>query len=123
MKRGHGPLSCKRIETLLMRRCIFAVSVFLISAPVFAGGEKISVTGCPVPGIEAGCIVISDSVTGKFYNITAITSGSKPFDLNQNLVIQLNGTVSDEMSFCMQGPVLKEIAWDYTKMKCADAAK
>ena len=106
-----------------MRKWIFAVSVFVISAPAFAAGEKISVTGCPVTGVEAGCIVITDSATGESYNITAITSGSKPFDLNQHLVIQLNGTVSDEMSFCMQGPVLKDIAWDYTKMKCADAAK
>jgi hypothetical protein len=100
-----------------------ALATLAMFAPSAFAADSISVTGCPVAGVETGCIVIKDKDSGKTYDITSIKSGSKPFDLNQNLAIQLTGTPSDKATICMQGTTLENIEWDYTKMKCEDDSK
>jgi hypothetical protein len=105
-----------------MARSIVLAALAMFASSAFAA-DSVSVTGCPVAGVEAGCIVIKDKDSGKTYDITSIKSGSKPFDLNQNLVVQLTGTPSDKATICMQGTPLENIEWDYTKMKCEDESK
>ena len=79
-----------------------------------AGTNKVSVTGCPVPGVEANCLVIrgSDNAT---YNI----SGAKPRPAIGQRAIRLTGNKTRKVSYCQQGIVLDNIAWSYTDQNCA----
>src|SRR3954462_1850608 len=73
--------------------------------PAAAAAEEVTITGCPQPGVEAGCIVMS--AAGALYNITA----AKPTP-----VIGVAGKVTGTgnagaVSLCGQGNVLSAATW------------
>jgi hypothetical protein len=80
-----------------------------------AQGPRVSILGCVSPGVEAGCLIITDNVSGKTYQISSAVP--KP-DPAKRLVVRLSGMVVNKITFCQQGPVLEEIKWSYTKMRC-----
>ena|SRR6185295_14695807 len=93
-----------------------AAAVLLASAlasPAYAQGKKVTVTGCPYPGVLATCLMIKDK-DGAVYNIT----GANPRPELYDVAIIVTGTVSSKLSICNQGAVLDEIKWDRTKMRC-----
>jgi hypothetical protein len=80
-----------------------------------AQGSRVSVLGCVSRGVEAGCLIMTDNVSGKVYQINA--AEPKP-DPAKRLAVRLSGTIVNKISFCQQGPILEEIKWSYTKMRC-----
>lgn len=53
-----------------MVKSIVMAALAIFTSSAFAADDKISVTGCPVAGVDAGCIVIKDKDPGKTYDIT-----------------------------------------------------
>ncbi len=82
------------------------------SPPAPAPGA-VAVEGCPVPGVETGCLMLRTG-DGRLYDITAAAAPPVP----DGRTIRLTGRASDEMSFCMQGTRLADIAWSYTGGTC-----
>ena len=78
-----------------------------------AQGKKVTITGCPYPGVVATCLMIKDK-DGTVYNIT----GANPKPVPGDVAIVLTGTVAQKVSICMQGAILDDIKWDRTKMRC-----
>lgn len=103
----------------MMRRQVRGAIVLAVIATGFAassqgaGAETVTVEGCPISGVTAGCLIIhgADKQT---YNITA----AKPRPMPSDRVIRLTGTKTDKVSLCMQGVVLDDITWSYTQQKC-----
>jgi hypothetical protein len=83
------------------------------SAGHAAEGKKVTVTGCPYPGVLATCLMIKDK-GGTVYNIT----GANPKPGLNDVAIIVTGTVAQKFSICNQGAVLDNIKWDRTKMRC-----
>jgi hypothetical protein len=96
---------------------ILCVSPALAQQPM---GTNVAVQGCVRSGVEGGCLVITDKASGKTYQINAAVP--KP-DPARRLVVRLKGTVSGMVDFCQQGPVLENVSWSYTRMRCADAGR
>jgi hypothetical protein len=95
-----------------------SLALAVILAGAFTGhaaaeGKKVTITGCPYPGVEFTCLLIKDK-DGTVYNI----SGANPRPAPNDVAIILTGTVAQKFSFCMQGIVLDDIKWDRTKMRC-----
>jgi hypothetical protein len=92
---------------------------FLMTAAVThqsqAQATRVSILGCVSRGVEGGCLIITDNVSGKTYQINS--AEPKP-DPAQRLVVRLSGTIVNKIDFCQQGPILEEIKWTYTKMRC-----
>jgi hypothetical protein len=84
-----------------------------ITNSVAAEGKKVTVTGCPYPGVLATCLMIKDK-DGTVYNITS-ANPKPPFN---DVAIIVTGTVAQKLSICNQGTVLDDIKWDRTKMRC-----
>jgi hypothetical protein len=80
-----------------------------------AQGARVAILGCVSQGVEGGCLIITDNVSGKVYQINS--AQPKP-DPAKRLVVRLSGTIVNKISFCQQGPILEEIKWTYTKMRC-----
>jgi hypothetical protein len=80
-----------------------------------AQGARVSILGCVSQGVERGCLIITDNVSGKTYQINA--ANPKP-DPAQGLVVSLSGTIVNKADICQQGPILEKIKWTYTKKKC-----
>lgn len=80
-----------------------------------AAAQPVHVLGCIKPGVEIGCLIITDKKTGKSYEIGSAVPRPDP---GQNLVVDLEGEVFHGMSYCQQGTILKNITWNYTRMLC-----
>ena len=96
----------------------FAAAALLVMSGFMAiaqptGSNKVTVTGCPLPGVEANCLVIRgpDNMT---YNISA----AKPRPAVGQRAIRLTGTKTKKVSYCQQGIVLNNISWSYTEQNC-----
>ncbi len=87
----------------------------LAGTPSNAAGQTVHILGCVSPGVEIGCLMIKDHKTGKTYQINSANPRPDPA---QNLVVDLKGQIFHGVDFCMQGPILTEITWNYTKMSC-----
>jgi hypothetical protein len=90
----------------------------VIAQPSQAQGAQVMIQGCVKQGVEGGCLIITDRASGKTYQINAAIP--KP-DPARGLVIRLRGTVVNKIDFCQQGPILEDIKWNYTKMRCPRA--
>jgi hypothetical protein len=92
---------------------VTALVLFLCSS-VAASAQKVTVVGCPVPGVEPRCLMIrgDDNIT---YNITS--ARVRP-NVGQR-AIRLTGTKTNKVSYCMQGIVLENISWAYIDQKCS----
>jgi hypothetical protein len=84
-----------------------------LTSPAAAEGKKVTVTGCPYPGVLATCLMIKDK-DGTVYNITS-ANPKPPFN---DVAIIVTGTVAEKLSICNQGKILDDIKWDRTKMRC-----
>ena len=76
--------------------------------------DTVTVEGCPLAGVETGCLMLQAS-DGRLYDITTAT----PPPALDGRTIRLTGRPSDAMSFCMQGTRLAEITGSYTGGSCA----
>jgi hypothetical protein len=77
--------------------------------------DTVTVVGCPVHGVEAGCMV----VTGKDGAVWEIGS-AQPRPKVGYQQIRLSGKKSRGVSTCMQGTRLEGIQWSYTGEKCPE---
>jgi len=94
-------------------RPAIAAALVLASGCAANAQQRVSVVGCPVPGVEARCLVIrgSDNVT---YNI----SDARQWPEIGQRAIRVTGTKTNKVSYCQQGVVLANITWSYTDQKC-----
>ncbi len=91
---------------------------------VASDGDKVQIMGCPEPGVESGCLILK--AKGKTYNITAASAQTDPADptapaakpRSGYLGITLSGVESAKPSTCMQGTIVAEITWSYTRERC-----
>ena len=81
-----------------------------------ADRDMVTVIGCPVHGVEAGCIVVTDK-NGAVWEIGSATPRPKVGYQS----IRLTGRRSKGVSTCMQGTRLEAIHWSYTGEQCPDA--
>jgi hypothetical protein len=80
-----------------------------------AQGASVKILGCVSRGVESGCLIITDKVSRKTYQINSAMPAPDPA---RRLVVRLNGTIVGGIDFCQQGPILGDIKWTYTKMRC-----
>jgi len=92
--------------------CAAVLTSFAASAEV-RRQERVSIAGCPYPGVTANCLMIK-AVNGPAYNITAIS----PRPRSSGRVIRVRGTVTDKVSACGEGVVLDRIRWTRTRQLC-----
>lgn len=84
------------------------------ASPPAQVSDTVAVEGCPVPGVEAGCLMLRTG-DGRLYDITAAT----PRPALDGRTIRLTGRPSDAMNFCMQGTRLADITWIYAGGMCS----
>lgn len=82
------------------------------SAPAKAG-TKITITGCATVGTPPTCVVMRGADGGN-YEVTA-TRYAPPVDATE---VRLTGTVTADLSNCMQGRVLRDVEWTKTGKRC-----
>jgi hypothetical protein len=97
---------------------LFFLLLSFAGAPSPAAAQTVNVLGCVEPGVEIGCLIITDLKTNKNYNVGSANPRPDPA---RNLVIRLKGQISGGVSFCQQGTILNEITWSYTKRSCEPA--
>jgi hypothetical protein len=86
----------------------------LVMSGVLANAQqRVTVIGCPTPGVETNCLVIRGA-DNKTYNI----SGARQRPEIGQRAIRLTGTPTRKLSYCQQGIVLDNIAWSYTDQNC-----
>ena len=74
--------------------------------------KTVNILGCVSKGVEL-CLVIRDIRNGKTYQINAANPPPP-----QGHVVHLTGTIVTIIDFCQQGPVLNNIKWNYTPLRC-----
>jgi len=91
---------------------------------VETGKKQLHLLGCPVPGVEGGCLMLVSQ--NKKYDITAAPAKADPPgtpadnprpDRKPFISVDANHNPGG-MSPCMQAPLLKDIDWSYTKRSC-----
>jgi hypothetical protein len=78
-------------------------------------GTKVDIYGCVGRSLNYLCPIITDRRTGLFYTI--IQADPQP-DPAKKLVVHLTGTIESYTTFCWSGPVLDNIKWNYTRLRC-----
>ena len=92
---------------------IAAAALLVLSGSLTHAQQKVTVIGCPTPGIEANCLIVRGA-DNKTYNI----SGAKQRPEIGQRAISLTGTLTRKLSYCQQGITLDNIAWSYTNQNC-----
>ncbi len=82
-----------------------ALAAVLAVCPLSARADQITIQGCARRGIEPGCIMIG--ADGRLFDITA--AEPKP---QVGTMGRVTGTISNGVSFCMQGIILKPATWE-----------
>jgi hypothetical protein len=75
-------------------------------------GNTVDILGCVNRGVES-CLIIKDNKSGKTYQINAANPPPP-----QGPVVHLTGTIVTLVDFCQQGPVLYNIKWSLTPLRC-----
>lgn len=75
--------------------------------------KTISASGCIAAGVEAGCLILTDS-KGTVYNLF-FRGTRKP---GVGSAIRFSGTPHNGPTFCMQGRAVNVRTWITLKMKC-----
>ena len=96
----------------LMRRLLLA-ALLLLPPGLALAQENVTVSGCPIPGAEAGCLVLR-AQDGKLYDL----SGARPRPPLNGRGIRVTGRRSDPFSYCQQGRPLADITWQPTGVLC-----
>jgi len=84
-------------------------------SPKAGDKDTVTVIGCPVHGVEAGCMVLTDKQGGVWE-----ISSAKPRPKVGYQAIQVTGRKSRGISTCMQGTRLESIHWNYTGEQCPE---
>ena len=92
---------------------IAAAMLLVVSGTSANAQQRVTVIGCPTPGIEAKCLMIRGA-DNKTYNI----SGARQRPEIGQRAIRLTGTPTRKLSYCQQGIVLDNITWSYTDQTC-----
>ena len=79
-----------------------------------ARAKIINGSGCVTEGVEAGCLVLTDSKTQKVYNLY-FRGRKKP---RAGAAIRFSGTEHTGPTICMQGQAVKVRTWITLKKKC-----
>ncbi len=96
-----------------MKAFCLASGLSLFFATACLADQPITVSGCVVQGVEAGCIILK-TAAGPAY----VISTAKPTPALGRYG-QIKGTLkSDVMSFCMQGAVIDPAEWTQTGKTC-----
>ena len=77
--------------------------------------NKIKATGCVAAGVEAGCLVLTDSKTKTVYNLF-FRGSDKPAVGD---AIRFTGAAHDGPTSCMQGKPVDVKEWKRVKIKCS----
>lgn len=88
-------------------------AALLASSAVQAKGEQVVFEGCVSPGVEHGCLIVRSGKEA--YNISSAQPRPDP---KRKLAIRGTATLAGGMSYCMQGKVLNNIKWGYTRTSC-----
>ncbi len=96
---------------MLAMRNILILALLLPGAAL--AQETITVFGCPMPGTEAGCMVLRTQ-DGKFYDL----SGARSRPPINGRGLRITGRRSDPFSYCQQGQPLAEVTWEQTGVLC-----
>jgi hypothetical protein len=84
------------------------LALAVLFGPAASRADEVTVSGCPRAGVEAGCITLT-TADGTVYDLTA--AEPKP---EVGIAGTASGTVSQSVSLCMQGIVLKPATWQPT---------
>ena len=76
--------------------------------------RTINASGCVAAGVEAGCLVLTESKTRTLYNLF-FGRGKKP---EIGAAIRFTGTEHDGPTTCMQGKAVNVTKWAPIKMSC-----
>jgi hypothetical protein len=82
-----------------------------VASPSNGAGARVSFSGCPTPGVEAGCVLVRSH--GKTYNVS---SAHPPVTIN-GLGVSGSG-IPEGVSSCLQGVVLQKVSWRHTRQRC-----
>ena len=74
--------------------------------------KTVSILGCVSKGVES-CLIVKDIRDGKTYQINAANPPPP-----QGPVVHLTGTIATLVDFCQQGPILNNIKWNATPVRC-----
>ena len=111
--------------------CLLGVGHNLgLAAEPTKNATPVHVAGCPAKGVESGCLVLSSQ--GKTYDITAAPAQVDPANPTSPpapprigyLGIILDGSIdAGSVGTCMQGPIIKDIKWSYSRERCETNSK
>ena len=79
-----------------------------------ARAKTVAGSGCITVGVEAGCLMLTDSKTQKVYNLF-FRGSKKP---KAGTAIRFSGTKHTGMTMCMQGEAVNVRTWVPLKIKC-----
>lgn len=80
-----------------------------------APGAVVTVAGCVRPGVERGCLVLVEPDGGSW----DIGAASPRPDPHQPFMVEATGRVAEgRAGFCQQGPILTDVQWRYTAVRC-----
>ena len=109
---------CRRLSLFLLGA---AVCFSAIAPETYGKGKKrapraktVAGSGCISTGVEAGCLMLTDSKTQKVYNLF-FRGNKKP---KVGTAIRFSGTKHTGMTMCMQGEAVNVRTWVPLKMKC-----
>jgi hypothetical protein len=103
----------RKEEAAFMKAFYLASALSIFFATACLADEPIVVSGCPVPGVEGGCILLK-TANGVGYNISA----AKPTP-TFGTYGQIKGILkSRAVSTCMQGQIISPAAWTQTGQRC-----
>lgn len=88
-----------------------AAVAILVPGLAIAAGNRVPFSGCPIPGVEHGCVLVRSG--GQTYNVTS----ARPPIRFRGLGVAGTG-VPGGVSYCLQGVVLTDIKYAYTRLRC-----
>lgn len=109
----------RRSRTTALRSAAGIISILCVVLTASSAGaefrrqERVSVLGCPYPGVTGSCLMIK-APNGTVYNISSVS----PRPRLTGRMIRVRGTVTNKLSVCGQGIVLDRIRWTRTRQHC-----
>lgn len=110
-----------RIQAVVyLLACCFAVgTVSAQTSKEAKTGVKVSGAGCTRHGVEAGCMVLTDSKTKTKYNLFFGDATKPDFDI----AISFTGVTKGGVNVCMEGKPVDVTKWTPIRMHCPPEEK